>query len=181
MEKDKKARDKNEFEQAKKKSSLRSIRSTFQSGDDITQHVEDFLQQGSQHNCCGWICYTSSLYYVWQGKKNFVSGTDGEECGMLLSCELSYEEAESKTCVSLQARREGRNWTSYRYEMGNDIPESLSVQYWDESYFSALTYEGQEVTKPKKWKYRLCWYKKEQDGIHIWEPMVGILVGLSDS
>ena len=177
----KEARSKERFDTERKSGFLQSNRREITDVSEVLQCIDGFIQQHKDKRCCGWICYTSSLYYVMSGQKYYVSGSRGEEeRGSVLSCELTcrLNDTENPKIISLHVRREGRYWSIYQYELSNQSENNTPIQYFEETYFSALTYENQENIKPKRWKYRLCWGKEMQDDIEVWEPKIGILVGL---
>ena len=50
----------------------------------------------SGQKCCGWLCYTSSRYYVLDGQRHYVSGSKGKVNVTLLSCELTFRTGEEQ-------------------------------------------------------------------------------------
>lgn len=182
MGQERKARSKTQFNDDRKEGFLQSVRTEFQHIKDVEVLVDGFVQENQDKKCCGWLCYTSSLYYVLDGQRHYVSGSKGEsERGTLLSCELTCRTGEGteENIQSLHVRREGQYWSAYKYAFTQKQENTMPIQYFEEQYFSALTYENQNIKNPKKWMYRLCWGKEVQDDIEIWEPKVGVLVGLA--
>ena len=170
-----KERTKKRFFEEKRSGRLHCERKEYHNVTEVTSAVQSFMTNSS-----GWICYTSSLFSVVNGQQNYVSGSKAEQDrGFLLSCELTRKD-DGNVYTSLHVRREGRGWTAYTYTVSDKGTTGTEIQYFDETYFSSLTYEGQNVQNPKKWTYRLCWGKKDQegDGIEVCEPLVGVLIGL---